>query len=94
MKISIADDNSVEFDFEDELDLLTMDEALTRIKQGFDEFEALALKVMADAFVKAGHAEADARCMVEKQTRLWRESQPARLETARLMLEARCAAIH
>jgi hypothetical protein len=75
-------------------ELLTMDQCLALMGRVWDLVERSALEEVAADAVAAGIPEADVAAMIGERAAALRESRPARLETARAMLEARCAAIH
>ncbi len=73
----------------DDAPLLTAEQALALMARVWDAFERSVLDHAAAETVAAGFAEDDVHCVIERLARGLRERRPARLETARQMLEAR-----
>jgi hypothetical protein len=67
---------------------LTLTEALAMMERVWDEVERTILEHVRAEVIAEGFNEADVGLVIEKTARRLREGRPARLETARQMLEA------
>jgi hypothetical protein len=72
---------------------LTLDEALAMMPPLWEAFERTILEQVAADAVAAGFNEDDVRREIETRARLLREGRPARLETAKQMLEAHASSL-
>lgn len=74
-------------------ELFTLNECLAMMARVWDAFEHSALEQAAADARAQGFPEADVRRVLEETARLLRAGRPARLETARQMLEARATSL-
>jgi hypothetical protein len=70
-------------------ELYTLDEVLAMMVRVWDAVENSVLEHVAAETIAQGFDAAAVRFVIEEHARLLREGRPARLETARQMLEAR-----